>query len=272
MQLLPSAILAPYIKSYTVITIDKDLDNEVFYPSGFVDLVINISSGAAATIINGRKKDTPAIELLGHLTLPTRLTVNKGTVVLIARIYPHASALFFPNPLSDFTNYATDLYDVFSKESSELYERLMQVPLIEQKIRVLEHYFLQQLRKHENRLKKVTVVQQLCSHLFSGEGNFNLPALAHYSGLSERYIQRLYLTNVGINPASFVAVVRFNKALQLVLNTQDSLTAIAYDCGYYDQAHFIKEFRKFTGITPSSARRSLTKNGQEFQQAVNIGF
>ena len=38
------------------------------------------------------------------------------------------------------------------------------------------------------------------------------------------------------------------------------------------EAHFIKEFRKFTGIKPSEARHLLTKNGEEFQQAVNIGF
>lgn len=44
------------------------------------------------------------------------------------------------------------------------------------------------------------------------------------------------------------------------------------DCGYYDQAHFIKEFRKFTGITPFAARASLSTGGEDFQQAVNIGF
>jgi hypothetical protein len=77
MEILPSPSLAPYIKNYTVVTINKDLDNEVFYPSGYVDLIVNISEGAAATIINGKHKDTPAIELLGHLTLPTRLTVKK---------------------------------------------------------------------------------------------------------------------------------------------------------------------------------------------------
>lgn len=271
MQCLPSAILAPYIKNYTVVTIEEDLDNEVFYPSGYIDLVINLS-GAAATIINGRKKDTPSIELLGHLTLPTRVTVTKGTTVLIARIYPHAGALFFSNPLTEFTNYATDLYDVRSREHRELYSRIMEAGTIYDKIRVLEQFLLEQLKQREKQLKKVTVVQQLSQFFLSGDDKLDLPAVARKSGISERYIQKLCLQHVGLSPAALVAVVRFNRSLRLVLDTPASLTAVAYDAGYYDQAHFIKEFRKFTGITPSEARQRLIKNDAAFQQAVNIGF
>ena len=272
MEILPSPSLAPYIKNYTVVTINKDLDNEVFYPSGYVDFIINISEGAAATIINGKHKDTPAIELLGHLTLPTRLTVAKGTSVLIARIYPYASALFFSDPLSEFTNYATDMYDVASSENRELYDRIMEINGLPNKIRILENYFLQQLKKNETRLKKVSILQALSQKFLFDHQPLDLPALARHSGFSERYIQKLYLSNIGISPASFTSVVRFNKSLQLVLNTPQSLTEIAYDCRYYDQAHFIKEFRKFTDITPSAARGSLIKNGTDFQQAVNVGF
>ena len=77
---------------------------------------------------------------------------------------------------------------------------------------------------------------------------------------------------VGITPTAFFSVYRFNKSLGLVLSSGHRLTSIAYDCGYYDQAHFIKEFKKFTGITPFDARASLSTNGEEFHQAVNIGF
>ncbi len=272
MQILPSASLAPYIKNYTVVTIDKNLENEVFYPSGYVDFIVNISEGYAATTINGRRKDTPAIELLGHLTLPTRLSVKKDTSVLIARIYPHASALFFSDPLSEFTNYATDMYDVAKVENRELYSRIMEANGLDSKIRILENYFLQQLKKNEAQLKKVNTLQLLSQKIFDDHQQLDLPALAKDSGLSERYIQKLYLANIGISPSSFTSVLRFNKSLNQVLNTSESLTEIAYDCGYYDQAHFIKEFRKFTGITPSASRSSLLKNDTDFQQAVNIGF
>ncbi|MBV8252385.1 MAG: helix-turn-helix transcriptional regulator [Chitinophaga sp.] len=272
MHFLPSPALAPFIKNYTLVKIDTHMENVVFYPSGYVDFAINFSSGGAATGINGVWRDTPAIELLGHLTLPTRLTVLPGTVVLIARLYPHASAVFFPIPAAEFTNYATDLQDVWAKETLELYDRLMAVDPIEQKISVLEAYLLEKLRQNEKQLKKMEVVQQLCTHLLKGYDHFDLTSLAQDSGMSERNIQKLFLNNVGISPASFVSVVRFNKSLAQVLNTNASLTDIAYECGYYDQAHFIREFRKFTDITPSAARRSPIKGDTDLQQVVNIGF
>ncbi|WP_433631531.1 helix-turn-helix domain-containing protein [Chryseobacterium cucumeris] len=272
MQISPSASLAPYIKSYTVVTIDKDLRDEVFYPSGYIDLIINISGGFAATVINGQYKNTPDIELLGHLTLPTRLSAAKGTSVLIARIFPHAATLFFSDPLSEFTNYATDMYDVTESENRNLYDRIMDTWDLCSKINVLEKYFLQKLKKNESHLKKVAILHVLNQQLFMNQNVLNLPVIAQSSGLSERYIQKLYLTNMGISPSSFASVTRFNKSLPMVLNTPESLTTIAYHCGYYDQAHFIKEFKKFTGITPSASRHSLIKNDADLQQAVNIGF
>jgi AraC-like DNA-binding protein len=164
------------------------------------------------------------------------------------------------------------MYDVALAENRELYDRIMETDGLSSKIKILETYFLQQLKKNETRLKKVSMVRTLSQQILFDHQQLDLPALAKHSGLSERYIQKLYLSNIGISPSAFTSVMRFNKSLQLVLNTPQSLTEIAYDCGYYDQAHFIKEFKKFTGITPSAARSSLIQNGTDFQQAVNVGF
>jgi AraC-like DNA-binding protein len=164
------------------------------------------------------------------------------------------------------------MYDVALNENRELYSRIMESKELNSKINILETYFLKQLKKNENQLKKASIVKAINQQILLEPQQLNLPALAKQSGLSERYIQKLYVSNFGISPIAFNSVVRFNKSLQLVLNTTQSLTEITYDCGYYDQAHFIKEFRKFTGITPSSSRSSLVKNDTDFQQAVNIGF
>jgi hypothetical protein len=270
MQFSPSIILKPFVKSYSVITIDRIITDEVFYPSGYIDFVVNIS-GNAATIINGYQKNTPEVELLGHLTVPSRLTVAKGTCVLIARFFPYSCPLFFPNPISDFTNYATDLYGVFSKEIYDFYDKVMNRFSIEDKVKELDNFLVQKLRENEDKYRKTSLMAEICGTMFSGEkfGGFDL---SQKYGLSERYIQKLFHENIGLSPASLFSVMRFNKALNLILTSDLSLTSVAYECGYYDQAHFIREFKKFTGIKPSKARHSLTENGQKFQEAVNIGF
>lgn len=272
MHFSPSIILKPFVKSYSVITTDRDITDEVFYPSGYIDFVVNISGGNAATIINGYVKKTPDVELLGHLTLPTRLNAAKGTCVLIARLFPYACPLFFPAPAADFTNYATDLYEVFSDEICNFYDQAMCRHSIMDKVKEVDNFLVQRLRRNEDKFRKTLMVADICRALFETGEKFEGFNLSQKFGVSERYIQKLFRENVGLSPAALFSVNRFNKALDLILTTDLSLTSVAYDCGYYDQAHFIKEFKKFTGITPTEARLSLAKNGQEFQQAVNIGF
>jgi len=272
MQFFPSDILKPYVKSYTLITIDRDLSDEVFYPSGYVDLVINISEGNATTVIDGRKRNLPEVELLGHLTLPSRLTVSKGTSVLIARIYPYASSLFFPNPMCEFTNFATNAYGIFSGEIYDFYDSMMAGTTLKHKVEMLDKFLVRKLIKNEKKLRKLTIIEQVCKHICTTGDAFDSMALSGSYGLSERYIQKLFVDMVGISPSAFFSVYRFNKSLAQVLSTDHSLTSIGYDCGYYDQAHFIKEFRKFTGISPFEVRASLSIKEEEFQQAVNIGF
>jgi len=272
MQFFPSDILRPFVKSYTVIAIDRDLTDEVFYPSGYVDFVVNISEGSATTIIDGRRRRLPGVELLGHLTMPSKLTVSKGTSVLIARIYPYASSLFFPNSMSEFTNYATDAYGIFSREINDFYYSLMEAGSLRQKIGALDSFLAGKLAKNEKRYRKSKIIEQVCSHICERGDAFDSKALSKSYGFSERYIQKLFMDMVGITPGAYFSVYRFNKSLGLILSSDLQLTSIAYDCGYYDQAHFIKEFKKFTGITPFDARGSLSTNGEDFQQAVNIGF
>jgi AraC-like DNA-binding protein len=272
MMFFPSPLLRRYVKNYTVISIDRDLTDEVFYPSGYVDLVINISAGFAMTVIDGRARKTPGVEVLGHLTQPSRLTVAKGTAILIARIYPHAGALFFENSMSEFTDYATDASEVFSSEAADFYFSLMEAGSLAEKVAALDGFLIGKLAKNERHFRKSTIVEQVCGHICSMGEAFNSKTLSEEYGFSERYIEKLFVDMVGITPRAFFSVYRFNKSLGLVLSSGRRLTSIAYDCGYYDQAHFIKEFKKFTGITPFDARASLSANGEEFQQAVNIGF
>ena len=272
MQFAPSEILKPYVKNYTLITIDEDLTDEVFYPSGYVDLVLNVSAGSATTFIDGRRRKLPGVEVLGHLTMPSRLTVTKGTSVLIARIYPFASSLFFMDSMSELTNYATDAYGIFSREINHVYYSLMEAGTLEQKAAALDRFLIGKLIKNEKQQRKSELIGQVCRHIYSIRDAYDSKTVSSRYGLSERYLEKLFVDMVGISPRAFFSVQRFNKSLDLVLSSGRKLTSIAYDCGYYDQSHFIKEFTKFTGITPFEARASLLTNGKEFQQVVNIGF
>jgi AraC-like DNA-binding protein len=236
-----------------VMTADKNTTEQVFYPSGYIDFAIKVS-GSVVTIINGRPIDMPKVEVLGQLTVPTRLTVTKGTVILIAKIFPFANALFLSGPASAVTNDSIDLHGLIGKESNEFHYKLMEARTKEQQVKALDNFLVRQLEKNQGLLSRVTFIKQMCHHILSEGDLFNIQTLSAKYGFSERYIQKLFLDNVGVPPSTFFQLQRFNKSLDLINGSDLSLTSIAYDCGYYDQAHFIREFKRFTGVTPSAIR------------------
>ena len=255
-QFYSSDILKPYIKCYWIYKTDKGVFKEIIYPSGYVELVINISTGNVSTIINDRCIQMPALEVLGQLTSPAKLLASEKTVLLITRFFPHATALFFPNHISSFTNNSIDLYDVFKNEASELFEQLVAQSSIEQKINLLNFFLIRQLKKNERKQEKLKLVEHICNYIHSDSELFNVKSIAAQYGFSERYIQKLFLDFVGLTPKFFFNIQRFNKSLELLRLSNSSLTSIAYACGYYDQSHFIKEFRAFTGTTPFKYQHS----------------
>jgi AraC-like DNA-binding protein len=250
----PSDALRPYVKYYWVCTTDEDVSKEAMYPSGYVELCIDISNGNTVRHIGNRSEKMPSLEVLGHLTIPTSATVAKDSTTLVTRFYPHASSLFFPNHISTFTNGSIDLYDILGGESIDLYNRLMEQSSISQKTNVLETFLIQQLSKSKRDPAKLKLIECICLDACTEGEHFNIETVASRYRFSERYIQKLFLDWVGITPKNFFSVQRFNRSLELIQSSDSSLTSIAYQCGYYDQAHFIKEFKSYTGVTPSQVQ------------------
>ncbi|WP_431216398.1 helix-turn-helix domain-containing protein [Puia sp. P3] len=246
----PSGVLSRYVKYYWTCAHDGD-SQELMYPTGCLELCIDITGGDTVRHRGDRSMVVPRVEVLGHWNIPTRATIKKGNICLITRFRPHAGALFFPNSVAEFTNASVDLFDVLSMETVEFYQRLMDQPLLEDKVKVLEDFLFGRLVKARRDQDKIRLVEGLCGAIGRGSGSFDLGRLSEEFGFSERYIQKLFLNYVGISPKSYFSVQRFNRSLELVRSAEMSLTHIAYECGYHDQAHFIKEFRSYTGITPS---------------------
>lgn len=259
----PSDILKPYIKYYWLFTTDQSI-NDAIYPSGYLELAINISEGVVVSVVNDRHIGMPPLEVLGQLTAPARIIAGKKTTLLVTRFYPHATSLFFPNRIADFTNDSVDLLDVFKADAVHLHDRMMDQRTLVQKIAVLDAFLVKQLIASKKNRSQVQLLETICRYTGpDGEGP-DIEKLAVQHGISARYIQKLFLDYIGITPKRFFNIRRFNKSLQLIRSSHTSLTDIAYECGYYDQAHFIKEFKSFTGVTPSRfLQPALTDNTAE---------
>jgi AraC-like DNA-binding protein len=144
-----------------------------------------------------------------------------------------------------------DYRDISDKLINTLQAQLQEARTWSKRIALLEAYLLQQIEQAGKRLGKAAMLKDLMYELRHQDVYENMETIATRYGISARYMQQLFLQYTGLTPKLYSQINRFQHSLKLVTSRNTSLTDIAYECGYADQSHFIKEFKAFTGTTPS---------------------
>nr|WP_031499593.1 AraC family transcriptional regulator [Bryobacter aggregatus] len=96
----------------------------------------------------------------------------------------------------------------------------------------------------------LTPGQRALDFLAERHGNVDLDWVAGQAGLSVRHFRRVSLERTGLSPKHLARVLRFRRAQSLRRHSGTAWSALAVDCGYYDQAHLIRDWREFTGMSP----------------------
>jgi AraC-like DNA-binding protein len=252
----PSEVLKPYIDFYWLYTAYDDNVFNQLLPSGYIEIGFKLNDVNILTIIDGTPFPIADIKILGQLTAPGGAIKSKGAELLVVRFFTHTAALIFNHNMAAFTNRFYDFDDVFQVEKDSLYNQIREQKYIYQKIQVIEAFLLQKIAKNA---AKITTLEPIAYISKLGRTNietdkdpiFEMQTICGRTGLSNRYLQRLFSQHVGISPKTYLMITRFQRSLAL-LDKKKSYTEIAYECGYFDQAHFIKEFKNYSGVTPAS--------------------
>jgi AraC-like DNA-binding protein len=252
-EIIPSQKLQPYIKCFYLYESDSDrgYDDTVF-PSGTMEVIFNLGTG------NWRsKKDevfytTPPIELWGQITKPLSIQSVGRNVMFGFRFYPHSAAYFFDEHVSEFNNEIVDATHVLGLSLRILHSRLLEVTDLNARVALVEDYLWSRLAVTEKKHNKIKFIGDIVHNLKKSYSDDNIISISNRNNISTRYLNSLFSQYTGIPPKLFYKINRFQHSLNLVYSNEEKLTNIAYSSGYFDQAHFIKEFKLFTGITPNS--------------------
>jgi AraC-like DNA-binding protein len=167
-------------------------------------------------------------------------------------LYPHVLYEVFGISPFEIRNEDLSINDIWGKHEGELlFEELEAMPTGDGMIEVFERYFVKLLSKKQLTQKNIS------TYLKDGHDYSSLKLLSKECGYSERWIQKQYLEVFGEsfkhihNNARFIRTLRVMNSAVLKGETHLKFVSIAYEYGYFDQTHFIKEFKKFTGLTPS---------------------
>ena len=152
-------------------------------------------------------------------------------------------------PVSEFADGQVPADILWGKRAVELEERICSASTLHERIRLVERFLLEQLRRYA---KEDTAL--LIRHVWDRRGQVAIGDMTREVGISERQLERRFLEGVGVEPKQFTRLARFLDSCRQIRKHADSLTRIAHHCGYYDQSHFIRDFKRFSGLTPNEFR------------------
>ena len=222
----PSPALARYVHCYWTLETRGGTPQTIF-PDGRPEIVVHLGDPA---IQDGRRQ--PSAILVGQMRGPVGITPGAQTQSFGIRL----------NPAGAFA--------LFGFNQSEITDRIVELePKVARALRgagpgqVVEAELLKRCKAPEPR------IEAAISRIANRAGRVTVDALARHVELTPRHLERLFQAQVGIDPKTLARIVRFQR---VVTAPAQNWAALAADAGYFDQAHLIRDFRRFTGLTPAA--------------------
>ena len=222
-----------------------------FLPDGNIQMIFDFTDYPKYIYDNHTLKEIQACKNVwfsGFRTEPITIPSGKESEMLIVVFRKGRSYPFVYEPLHVLTNVVVDAELVLKNNILDLREALMEQPTPELKFALLES----ELMNHYNNEMAVNpFVDYAISEILSTPHHLSLKALYDKVGYSQKHLIKLFKDHVGVTPKEFLKVIRFQKAI-LELENFGSVNwiGIADECGFYDQSHFIADFKNYSGFTP----------------------
>lgn len=165
-------------------------------------------------------------------------------------MYPYALPLLYKIPSHEFTHQHIPLNELCKAEFFELQERILETKTDREGIAILSDYLYRKSMQVTGASDKF---HQCILHVIDQFGSVEVDQLARQAGISNRQLERKFNASVGLPPKVYSRLMRFHASLRFIKSgTMKTLTDVAYAAGYFDQAHFIREFKEFAGLSPGA--------------------
>ncbi|WP_310395570.1 helix-turn-helix domain-containing protein [Hymenobacter sp.] len=243
---LPPAFLRPYVRALLLIESDAEAQNLVLPDTSLV-LAVQYRGRVLCTQ-NGVARAAPAAALTGLSNAPRQLTYAPGTSTLLVQFKEMGAAFFFPLPLHELFGHSLPLDQLLPPaQVRELGERVAAAPSTQLRLAVVAHFLLARLRPSPPDVP----IRQAVQAIRASGGTLPIHAVAAGLALSRDPFEKHFRRLVGTSPKQFAAIVRLRGVLAH-RPVARSLTELAHAAGYFDQAHFNKDFKAFTGQAPTA--------------------
>jgi len=247
----PKETLAKRIKYYWSL---EDFESttphskERIFPDGCIELIFHYGDHFKKIFKNGSAILQPKSFIHGQITSYIELEATGKIGVFSARFKPNGLQPFIDFDVAKLTDTTLTVAEVWGESGQELEKTILEATNNETRVAILERFLETKL----STTKKSDEAIDFCVEALSNSnGAITIEKLTEELHISKRQLERKFQATVGLNLKTFSRIIRFNYALQLIEKKEfDGFTKVAYDGGFYDQAHFIKDFKDLTGLNP----------------------
>ncbi|MGH9723125.1 MAG: AraC family transcriptional regulator [Bryobacteraceae bacterium] len=247
----PSPALRGLVRCYWTLESQTPLDPQLVVPDGSMELIFHLGDpfeleNGAATQLQSR------LLLAGQLEGPVRLRATGQVNVIGVRFLPGGAYPFLRFPLGEITGRIEELANVWRAAARELLEQLQEGVCTGRRVALVDDFLTARLADRRAPETDAAVASTIDAIVRSG-GRRPVASLHRDAGLSTRQLERRFERAVGLKPKMFARVMRFQNAVRNA--PQVRAADLAVECGYYDQAHMIRDFKQFCGTTPAEYLR-----------------
>ena len=240
----PTENLKDYIKYYVVSENEGQSTYKVFPPTG---MVMGFQYKGQLSSIKDLKIDKLASAGITGMTDSYRIFSNSADIGTILVYFTETGfSHFCSSPAHELYNLSLSLDEIFTKGTiQEVEEKLANASTDKQRIKYVENFLWKQFR----RIESDKLIVEAVKLIYQSKGTLRVKELNEKLCISPSPFEKRFRKMVGTTAKKFSSIVRFHSVLDS-MNKTKSIAEICYENHFFDQAHFIKEFKKFTGETP----------------------
>ncbi|MTI46302.1 helix-turn-helix domain-containing protein [Sporosalibacterium faouarense] len=240
-EYIPCEELQEYVVCYWVsktINISGESISSRVIPDGCMDMVFNMKE-----IREGKSG-----VISGIMTRASEEENKEINEFIGVRFWPGGIIPFIKSSAGDFTNQLVSLDNILGIMSLELNEKLHLASSVIERLTIVEQELKEILLKAKTR--DVIIIKAINS-IYKKRGVQSVKELSKELNISQRQLSRKFNDWIGISPKKFLNIIKFQHVVLTFNNNEDvDIQRLILEAGYYDQAHFIKEFKAFYGKTP----------------------
>lgn len=239
-----------------------------FLPNGDTEILIDFNDTPQFIYDNNSLKEIQACNHVwasGVRTEPITIPSGNGATMMVIAFKKGMSAPFFPFPMEEISDSVVDADLIWGNGFGELRERLQAEKRVERRFELLEGFLL---KMFASKLDVNPCVEFAINEMTHRPDSLSIAWMNEQIGYSQKHFTEMFRRNIGVTPKAYLKIMRFQKAIRTIdAASEIEWDMIAQDCGFYDQAHFINDFKHFSGFTPERYSKIHTN----YQNYIPVG-